>query len=173
LLPQVFSTINISFDYGKQITYKSKRLAFSLDQTNMNITENSELHLSFGYFNEGNRTVWDIKEVTAGEDKNTVTNYKLSRYTNPPSDLSDRDKSNWRKLVAHEVPYNKSSFIEDNSTKIETVYTGNGSKESRGTAPVLYSVAYRKEGSWGQKDMADALEAFQKKVNIFDDGYTN
>lgn len=173
LLPQVFSTINISFDYGKQITYKSKRLTFSLDQTNMKITENSDLHLSFGYFNEGNRTVWDIKEVTAGEDKNTVTNYKLSRYTNPPSDLSDKDKSNWRKLVAREVPYNKSSFTEDNSTKIETVYTGHVSKESRGTAAVLYSVAYRKEGSWGQKDMADALEAFQRKVIVFDDGYTN
>jgi serine protease Do len=173
LLPDVFSTINISFDYGKQITFKSKRLSFSLDQTNMTITENSELHLSFGYFNEGNRTVWDIKEVSAGEDKNTVTNYKLTRYTNPPSDLSDKDKSNWRKLAAREVPYNKSSFIEDNSTKIETVYTGHFPEGSLRTAAVLYRVAYRKEGSWGQKDMVDALEAFQKKVIIFGDGYSN
>jgi len=173
LLPHVFSTMNISFEYGKQIAYKSKRLSFSLDQTNMKITEDSELHLSFGYFNEGNRTVWDIKEISAVEDKNTVTNYKLSRYTNPPSDLSDKDKSNWRKLVARDVPYNKSSYTEDNSTKIETVYTGHISEGSPGAAAVLYRVAYRKEGSRGQKDMADALDAFQKKVIIFDEGYTN
>lgn len=57
--------------------------------------------------------------------------------------------------------------------RIETVYTGHISEASLGTAAVLYRVAYRKEGSWGQNEMADAVEAFQKKVTIFDDGDAN
>jgi hypothetical protein len=57
--------------------------------------------------------------------------------------------------------------------RVETVYTGHISEASLGTVAVLYRVAYRKEGSWGQKEMAEAVEAFQKKVTIFDDAYEN
>jgi serine protease Do len=171
LMPQVLTAMDISFDYEKQIVYKSRRLAFSLDQTNMKITENSELHLSFGYFKEGEKTLWDVKEVSVVEDKNSVTNYKLTRYTKPPSDLNDKDKSSWEKLTARKIPYNRTAYVENNSTKIMTAYAGNIPEEKLATAEVLYRVGYRKEGTWGQKEMEDALGAFQKKVSIFDDGH--
>jgi hypothetical protein len=137
----------------------------------MKITENSELHLSFGYFKEGKKTLWDVKEVSVVEDKNSVTNYKLTRYTKPPSDLNDKDKSSWEKLTARKIPYNRTAYVEENSTKIMTAYAGNIPEEKLATAEVLYRVGYRKEGTWGQKEMEDALGAFQMKVSIFDDGH--
>lgn len=170
LLPPQFSTMEISFDYGKQFNYKSGRVAFSLDQTNMKITENSDLYLSFGYFSEGDRILWDIKEIAVGEDKNTVTNYKLTRYTKPPEVLSDKDKSDWEKIVARRMPFNKTSYIEDNSTKIATIYTGNSADEKLKNATVLYRLGYRKEGTQGQQDMENALDGFVKNVTVFEDG---
>jgi serine protease Do len=169
LLPDVFSTLNIQFDYGKQIAFRSKRIAFSLDRANMNISENSDLHLSFGFFREGSQVVWDLKEVSVGEDINTVTNYKLTRYTKPANELSDKTKSNWKKLVAKDPPYNKAGFIEDNSTKIASVFTGNLPESKMQETSVLYRVQYRKEGTWADKEMLEKLEAFQKNVSIFDD----
>jgi serine protease Do len=170
MLPNVFSTLNIKFNYGEQITFRSKRIAFSLDQTNMNISENSDLHSSFGFFREGSQVVWDLKEVSIGEDVNTSTNYKLTRFTKPASELSDKTKSNWKKLVAKDPPYNKASFIEDNSTKIASVFTGNLSESNMQETSVLYRVQYRKEGTWGDKEMLEKLDSFQKNVSIFDDG---
>jgi hypothetical protein len=169
LLPNVFSTLNIKFDYGKQIAFRSKRIAFYLDQTNMNISENSDLHLSFGFFREGSHVVWDLKEVSVGEDINNVTNYKLTRYTKPASELSDKTKSDWKKLVAKDPPYNKAGFIEDNSTKIASVFTRNLPDSKIQETAVLYRVQYRKEGTWADKEMLEKLEAFQKNVSIFDD----
>jgi hypothetical protein len=168
LLPPVFATMEINFDYGKQLSYKSGRLSFSLDETNLKITENSDLHLSFGYFGEGQLAVWDIKEVSVGEDKNTVTNFKLTRYTRPPGELNESDKTDWEKIVARKMPFNRTSYIEENSTKIATVLTQGNASEDLQQVTVLYRLGYRKEGTHGQQEMESALDAFVKRVTVFE-----
>jgi len=168
LLPPVFATMKIDFEYGRQFSYKSDRLAFSLDETDLKITENSDLHLSFGYFTEGERTVWDVKELSVGEDRNTVTNFKLTRYSRPPEALNDSEKSEWEKIAARKVPFNRTSYFEENSTKIATVQTRSGVNGNTQQEAVLYRLGYRKEGSHGQQEMESALDAFVKKVTLYD-----
>lgn len=167
-LPPVLATMEINFEFGKQFSYKSDRLAFSLDETDLKITENSDFHLSFGYFNEGDRIAWDVKELAVGEDKNTVTNFKLTRYTRPPEGLNDSDKSDWEKIITRKMPFNRTSYFEDNSTNIATIQTRRGASENLQQEAVLYRLSYRKEGNHGQQVMESALDAFVKKVTIYD-----
>jgi hypothetical protein len=173
LLPEVFSTIDIAFDYGKELSYCSRRVAFSVGQQNMAITENSDLKLNFGFFPEGGRTVWDVQEITAGEDKNGTTSFSLSRNARPPADLGDRYKSEWEKMVSRKMPYNRTSFLKDKTSIIATVYTGAMPEEKLDAATVLYHVDYMKEGTVGQKEMETALDGFLKNVTVFEDGQTN
>jgi hypothetical protein len=158
----------IDLAYGKQFSYKSGRVAFTLDGTNLKITEESDLHLSFGYFKEGQRTVWDVKEISVGEDKNTVTNFKLTRYSRPPAELNDSEKSDWEKIVAKKMPFNRTSYIEENSTKIATVGTLVSAGGDLQQFSVLYRLGYRQEGTHRQREMEGALDAFVNRVTIFE-----
>jgi hypothetical protein len=173
LLPEVFSAINIDFDYGKSLSYSSKRLAFIVEQKNMAITENSYLRLNLGYFLEANRTVWDVKRIVVGEDKNSSTNFGLARNTRPPGDIGDKYKITWGKMVNGKMPYNKTSYIQDKSSAIITVYARNIPHEKLETAAVLYSVGYLKEGNFGQKEMETALDTFLQNLTVFEDWQAN
>ncbi len=170
LLPQLFSTIDIAFDYGKELTYRSRRVAFSVGQQNMAITEHSDLKLNVGFFPEGDRTVWDVQEITVGEDRNSTTAFSLTRDARPPAELGDKYQSEWEKLVSRKMPYNKTSFLRDKTSIIATVYTGNVPGEKLDAAALLYHVGCMREGTVGQKEMETALDGFLKNVAVFEAG---
>ncbi len=170
LLPDVFSTIDIAFDYGRELSYRSRRVAFSVGQRNMAVTENSDLKLSFGFFPEGERTVWDVEEITVGEDKNSAAAFSLTRNTRPPAELGDKYQSEWEKLVSRKMPYNRTSFLKDKASVIAAVFTGNVAEEKLEAASLLYHVGCTKEGTVGQKEMETALDGFLKSVTVFEDG---
>jgi hypothetical protein len=165
-LPPALVAKEVSFAYGKELRYGSDRLTFTLDETNLRLTEKSELHLSFGYFLEEGKAVWDVKEIAVGEDDTTTTSYKLTRYTRPPGELNDSDKADWEKIVAGRMPFNRTSYIEENSTRIATVSPPMGDREERRRAEVLYRLGYRREGTHGQEEMAGALDAFVRRVTL-------
>ncbi|HEY6839343.1 MAG TPA: serine protease [Geobacteraceae bacterium] len=170
LLPQAFSTIDISFDYGRRLAYKSARVALQVEPKNMRITENSDLRLDFGFFKEKGKTVWDVKEITVGEDKNSVNYFVLARNMRPPTELGDKFKSEWDKLVGKKMPYNKVAFVQDKSTVIEAPFTRNIPAKRLAGVDVLYHVGYMREGTRGQKEMAAGLDAFLKGIKVFEDG---
>jgi len=168
LLPEVFSTIEIAFDYGGRFTYRSKRLSFYLGPKNLQISENSDLKLNFGYFREDGRTVWDVKEISVGEDKNSATNFLVSLNIRPPSDLGDKYKSEWGKMVARKMPYNKTAFFNDKSSSIDTVYPGSVAGGNPADDSVLYHVGYTREGTVGQREMEAALDDFLGHITLLD-----
>ena len=112
--------------------------------------------------------MWDLKEISVGEDQETVTNFKLTRYTRPPSDMNNGDKADWEKIAGRRAPFDHAAYQEENSTKIASV----GRLADRGDdlqqSNVLYRIGYRKEGTHGQQEMATALDAFVKKVTILE-----
>ena len=66
------------------------------------------------------------------------------------------------------MPFNRTSYIEENSTKIATVQTRGSTSEDLQQVAVLYRLGYRKEGTHGQQEMEGALDAFVKRVTIFE-----
>jgi serine protease Do len=164
LLPAAFRDIDISFEYGKNFSYGSKRLSIAYDNSIMKITEDSDLQLRFAYFREDNRTVWDVQSVGLGEDKSRSTAFRVARNIRPVTELSDKYQSVWKNLENRQFPYNRSSYTDDKVTVIATCCL-NGSNPA---ADVLYSASHLRDGNVEQKPMEEGLDRFLKGLTLFE-----
>jgi len=168
-LPELFSRIDIAFEYNNNFRYKSEdRVAFSYNADLMHITEKSDLKLNIGYFKDGGKTVWDVTDIVPGDDKSNSTCFVLDRNQRPPDDMSDNFRSDWENLVNRRMPYDKVSFFKDKTTAIMTVFTKGVSATELDRAPVLYNVGFVKTGSIEQKEMAPILDKFMENLAIYE-----
>lgn len=170
LLPPVFSSIKIEAEYGKYLKYKSKRLAFSYTSSEMDISDKSYVQLSFGYFKDAGKTVWDVANIYAGEDKNNDTYFYVSRNIKPAKSLNDNFQSTWENVVKRKFPYNASPFYDDNGTYISSVHPGRKSskKSGRKNKNVLYAVWHKRDGKAEESLMEDRLNKFVKNLTVYE-----
>lgn len=166
LLPSIFSTLDISFDYDRGFQYKSKRLSFSYTPELLVVSENSDLKIEFGYFNEGGATVWDVNALVLGADKNNATSFSISRNLNPPLGLSDKYRSDWENIVNRRIPYNNTAFFKDKYTQIANVYVKNLGSKPLDSAKILYTVWYERDGNLSQKEMEPNLAKFMQNMSV-------
>lgn len=165
LLPPIFASININFEYEKYFKYASNRMAFSYGPDFMKITKNSDLQLKFSYFKEKGKTVWDVAGLIIGDDKNSQSYVTISRSMRPPESLADKDRQDWDNISNRRMPFNKSSFTSDKYTTIGTVYTQQAA-ENLASAPLLYTVFYGMSGNLEQKTVAEKLDKFTQDLVI-------
>lgn len=172
LLPSALSTVNIQMKNSEVFRYESRRLSFSYGPDIMKISNNSNLRLDFGYFQEQGRTVWDITEIGIAEDKYKQIGYTVSRTMKPPEKLGDEYQSSWENMVERRFPYNRSAYFKDKVTIISATYH-RGSPLEKGdvsSSPVLYTVGYVKEGNVDQKEMEAKLEMFMRNLVVYEKG---
>jgi serine protease Do len=164
LLPEAFSTMEMKYD-SRKLLFASDRLSFSHTPEVMKISDESDLELLFSYFNDGGKTVWDVRGIIVGEDKNNSTYFGIYRENRPLASLRDTYKSDWDNIVHHRFPYDESAFFKDGSTVIRTVYAG-GENGSDPKVPFLYTVAYQAEGTFKQADMEAKLKSIVGNIHI-------
>jgi hypothetical protein len=171
-LPSVLSTIDIEMKNNEVFRYKSKRLSLSYGHDLMKISNNSDLRLHFGFFQEQGRTVWDITEIEIAEDKYNQSGYTVSRMMKPPKELGDEYQSNWESVAERRFPYNRSAYHKDKVTMISTTYN-RASPSGKGdvsTGSVLYTLGFIKEGNVDQREMEAKLEMFMRNLVIYENG---
>ena len=170
LLPSIFSTIDIDIENNKAFRFKSTRLSLSYSHNIMKISNNSDLRLDFGYFQEQGRTVWDVTKIAIGEEKYNQIGYTVSRMMKPPKELGDQYQNNWEDMVEQRFPHNRSAYYKDKVTVISTTYDRE-SKQGKGDAPsssVLYTVEFMKQGNVDQKEMEAKLETFMRNLVVYE-----
>jgi serine protease Do len=169
LLPETFSTMDMKYD-SETLRFTSERLSFSHTPEMMGISDDSDLELLFSYFKDGDKTVWDVRGIVVGEDKNNSTYFGIYRENRPLASLRDTYKSEWDSIVHQRFPYDGSVFIKDGNTIIMTVYdedkTSGNSADPK--VPYLYTVAYQAEGTFEQSDMDTRLQIIVKNIHIHD-----
>ncbi|HEX9019689.1 MAG TPA: hypothetical protein VF903_00350, partial [Nitrospirota bacterium] len=166
LLPSAFSGMQIKIENGKMFQFGSRRFSASLTPDLMNITDNSDLNLRFSFFQEGAKVVWDIDGIVIGDDKNNKISYNVFRLAKPPKELPDSFQSNWKNVVEQKYPYNRSAFIKDGVTGINTVYAGKAPRNGKSPASLYYTVGYWMNGKIEQDQMASKLDGFVKNVKV-------
>ncbi|HEY5993621.1 MAG TPA: trypsin-like peptidase domain-containing protein [Gallionellaceae bacterium] len=166
LLPQAFADIRIDFDYGKSFHYASKRLDFSYGPAEMNITEKSDLKLKFSYFQENGKTVWDVNQVIAGDNKDTSTFFTVVRRMQPAKQLDDKFQSEWLKITQRQHPFNKQAFFDNKRTIIGDIYSRDLAANQLSGAPILYTAFYSAEGNLEQKMVQTKLDHFMEKLKV-------
>ena len=171
LLPSIFSTLDIHIEMDKIFRYKSARLCLSYGSEIMKISDRSSLQLDFGYFKEKGKTVWDINEIMAIEEKYNQVGYAVSRVMNPPKELGDQYQSSWENMVKRRFPYDRSAYYKDKVTIISTISNGGGqgAKKEALSGSVLYTIGFMKEGNFNQKEMEAKLEMFMGHLTIYED----
>jgi len=170
LLPSIFSTLDIHIKTNEVFRYQSKRLSLSYGPDILKISENSDFRLDLGYFQDQGKTVWDITNISIGEERYDQTGYTVSRKMKPPKELGNQYQSNWKDMVERKFPYNRSAYYKDKVTIISTTYS-QGSKSGKGDAPSvssLYTVAFIEQGNVGQKEMDAKLEAFMSNLVVYE-----
>jgi hypothetical protein len=171
LLPSLFSTLDIQIRNNEMFRYKSKRFSLSYGPHIMKISDNSNLRLHFGFFQEQGRTVLDITEIGIAEDKFNQVGYTVSRVMKPPKELGDEYQNHWENMVEVRFPYNRSSYHKDKVTIISTTYR-RGGKLEKGDGPsdsVLYTVGFIKEGKIDQKEMESKLDMLMRNLVVYEE----
>jgi serine protease Do len=168
LLPSVFSTLDVHIKNNEAFRYKSTRLSLSYGPDVLKISDNSDLRLDFGYFQDRGKTVWDITNISIGQERYNQIGYTVSRKMKPPKELGDQYQSNWEDMIERKFPYNRSAYYKDKVTMISTTYY-RGSKSGGEDAPsvsVLYAVGFMEQGNVGQKEMDAKLGAFMRNLVV-------
>ena len=166
LLPAIFNTIAIDFDYNKSFRYTSKRLTFAYGPEQMRITPRSDLKLAFSYSREKDKVVWDVGNVVTGEDKNSSTFFTVIRKLHPPRTLDDSYRHAWEDITQRRHPYNKSAYFDNTRTLIGDVSIGDLKPGQLSSAPLLYTTFFGADGNVGQKAAETRLKGFEEHLTI-------
>jgi hypothetical protein len=170
LLPSIFSTLDIRIKNNEVFQYQSKRLSLSYGPDILKISDNSDLRLDLGYFQDQGKTVWDITNISIAQERYNQTGYTVSRKMKPPKELGDQYQSNWKDMVERKFPYNRSAYYKDKVTMISTTYH-RGSKAREGdpaSVSVLYAAGFMEQGNVDQKKMEAKLEAFMRNLVVYE-----
>lgn len=170
LLPAAIADIQMSFDYGREFRYRSKRLEVAYPASLMKITRNSDLQLGFSYFNDNGKVVWDVTKVVVGEDKNTGFMFSAVRVARPDANLNDDFKSNWSNLASSKHPFNRTAFVNNKNTVISTVGSRETDRGKLASQPMLYAVSHSVDGGMDQQIAESRLDGFIRGLAIREGG---
>jgi len=161
LLPAAFDDIRLELTDGQQFTYSSKRMGFSFTPKLQAITPGSELTLGFSYFRDQGKAVWGVGNVRVKVDPDDPDGIDIWRHLAPSADLDDDYKSEWRKLVKQQHPYDGVAFSGNDVMWI------NGVVGQAATAPgFLYTASYDVEGNRPQDVMKAKLDLLMKNLHV-------
>jgi hypothetical protein len=164
LLPAVFKSLHVDFEYDHRFTYASQRLHLDFTPELQKITPASELALGFLPLAEHDKFAMDVMDVRVGEDANDRNWINIQRRVAPAEDLDDDFKSDWRKLSQHQHPYDGIARNDNDIMKITAV-----TPSSTGAAPpVLFTAFYAIEGNHTQDFMKAKLDLLTKSLQIIE-----
>ena len=166
MLPAAFSGIHVSFDYGKEFRYQSRRIAFSYPSSLMTVTSNSDLQLGFSYFAENGKVVWDVSKVVLGEDKNNNVAFTIIRNARPSREMNDDYRKDWDNMANKRHPYDQASYFTNDQTVIGTVFPRDVNPQTLSASPVLYAVMHSADGVVQQNTAAAQLNGFIRGLEI-------
>jgi serine protease Do len=134
----------------------------------MKVTEQSMLTLGFGYYREGDSTVWDLTKLYLNEDRYKYNGIEVTRNVKAGGDADEKYSDHWKRLMEEGKPYDLKTYLIRDNTAIGTVYknvpkTGGGSDFS-----VLYDVMLIKTGVVDQDDMESSMKKNMQNLVVYE-----
>lgn len=161
LLPAAFDDIRIDLADRQRFSYSSKRMGFSFTPKLQAITSGSELTLGFSYFRDQGKVVWGVGGVRVKVDPDDPDGIDIRRHLAPSADLDDDYKSEWRKLVKQQHPYDGIAFSVNDVMWIDGVVS-----HSANAPGFLYTASYDVEGNRPQNVMKAKLDLLMKNIHV-------
>ena len=165
LLPTAFADLQIDFEYGRELAFRSKRMTFHYNDDLLDISPESDLLLAFGFFLDDGQLRWDVGRLMVGESKSSQAQFNIYRDIRPPEDLGDNFRSDWLNMVKRLFPYDEKPFFEDTQTRISAVLAAPPPGEEPG---LLYNVHLMRDGVRSDAEMTAQLSRFVEGIEIFE-----
>jgi serine protease Do len=122
-LPAVFNNIEFSFVPGNNVKFKSDRVNLEYNASIQDISDDSEMKLYVSYFKDKGNVVWDIAAFDFWENKNNDNYFSLSREIKPEKGMKESYFTEWNKMIRQENPFNKTPYVEKQSTYIKGIHS--------------------------------------------------
>lgn len=164
LLPAFFKDVRIDFDYDHRFSYASKRLRLDFTTKLQKITPTSQLTLGVVTVLDHDKFAMDVVDVRVGEDANLNNWVNLQRHMAPSDNLDDDYKSDWRKIIQHQHPYDGVARNDNDIMEITSVAV----PSSAADPSILYTAFYAVEGDHPQDFMKTKLDLLTKHVQVFE-----
>lgn len=163
-LPAALKDINLRFDYGQQLAYKSQRVEFSYTPAVQAIDKDSQLSLGLSYFRDQDKVVWDVSRIIVKVNANDAGGIGVIRRAAPSDDLDDDYRSQWDKLLRRKHPYDAAPYSKDDVSAIITV--GGPPLAEDAKPDVLYQVSFAVEGPHPDEEMKGKLKLLLDTLRV-------
>ena len=121
LIPETFKNIAIELESGKRVRFTSPRFRLDLDNWLQDINEESRLDLQFAYFVDGGKVKWEIANCLLGEDRESDTFVKITRWSKPAPTSSSEHARSWAEILAQKGDFAGKPRYEQPTTSISKV----------------------------------------------------
>jgi hypothetical protein len=164
--PAILGSLDIQADYGKNFRYRSKRFNLVLPNTVQKIEADTLLLLKFGYFDEGDATVWDVGGLTLEDSEHKGNWIDVIRHRRPPAGLPENFAERWHTIESGAHPYTDTAYTTNGGTRIDII--DNVKDVSLSHRPIAYSLAVSAEGTQDQPTMKRALDTLQSGMTVLE-----
>jgi hypothetical protein len=161
--PKVFDAIKIDIDPERRVHVRSPRFDLEVTPPLVKLSKESVLRLEFTFFRDGTRVLWDLGGVAVGEAFREHNWAWFWRVSDPPATLPEDFQATWRKLGAHEFPYNSTTVTENGQTVITTDVPA-----SADPVKVRYGLSVSHNGDQPLADMRQKLEVLQQSFKLLE-----
>jgi serine protease Do len=152
----------IDFDYGKQFSYESNRIAFNFPSSLQEVAPDNVLGVGFGYYANQGKIGLEASDVQVRMNVTDPDRVNARRHVAPSPDLDDNFKAAWGKLLHKQHPYDGVAYNDGDEMDIAAVVDPDSTK----TPTELYTLFYGTQGTHQPSDMKAKLDELMKQFKV-------
>jgi serine protease Do len=164
--PKILSTTKLEIDPEHALRFRSNRCELNVTPELLPLSRDSMLWLSFNFFRDGSKVVWDVGGVSVEESAQKHNWVEFWRNSQPDAGLPQGFQSHWSKLQAREFPFNGTVSNSNGATRIST--TADPSTGTGEAAKVRYVLTLIAEGDQPQEAMGAKLELLRHSFKVLE-----
>jgi serine protease Do len=155
--PKAFESFKLEIEGDRRMHFHSHRFDLEVTPQLMKLSNSSIMRLNFAFFRDHNAVVWDVAGLWMAEGPRSENSVLVWRSTEPSVELPEGFQTDWRKLKAHEFPYDATISNQSGATLISVTAPMALTDETK----ILYALKVGAEGAQSQDVIGRKLDMLQ------------
>lgn len=161
--PAGMRALTLQVGYGRGLGLKTPRFQLLVPAGLQTIDADSTMTIKFGFFKDGETTVWDVCGVYLADAKQHTQWIDVLRRLKPPDSLPEEFATRWKAMTTGIHPYDSVAFVGPGDVRIEMV--ANAKDVAAGRSNMGYTLMVGADGPHTPASM-------KSKLATVDHGFT-
>jgi len=167
-LPEIFSTLSFSYTAGEKAAFTSKRLKINYTNDDFEISDDSLLKLTFSFYTENGKVVWDIRKIVIDKDKNSKDYFVIYKEKKPDPELPESFQNSWQQVLDRKHPLSGEPFNEDGLTCVGGIHKQYADEQIARGRDSLYILYLGLEGKIKDEEIAARYDTISNAITFFE-----